>query len=125
VSGVVRPDPIGNGEETTMAKEATAAEKQESAATNGSDAAIEQANEAVSGLRAAIGEASRTLRMLARAGEERARGAEARAVEIGKQLRGHGERAAGGVAQQVKENPLASLAVAFALGFLCAALVRR
>jgi hypothetical protein len=108
-----------------MTKEATAAEKQESAAANGSEAAIEEANEAASGLRAAIGEASRTLHGLARAGKERARDAEARAVEVGKELRGHGERAAGGVARQVRENPLVSLAVAFALGFLCAALVRR
>jgi hypothetical protein len=108
-----------------MTNEAMAAEKQEGNAADETAAATEQANEAASGLRAAIGEASRTLHALARAGKERARDAEARAVEVGKELRGHGERAAGGVARQVKENPLASLVVAFALGFLCAALVRR
>jgi hypothetical protein len=54
-----------------------------------------------------------------------AKDAEGRAIEIGKGLRGHGARAAGGVAHQVEQNPLASLAIAFVLGFLCATLARR
>src|SRR6516225_1240432 len=76
-----------------MTNEAMAAEKQEGNAADETAAATEEANEAASGLRAAIGEASRTLHGLARAGKERARDAEARAVEVGKELRGHGEPA--------------------------------
>ena len=89
---------------------------------NGEVAAIEQASAALTGLRSAIDHASRSLRELSRAGEEWAEG---RAVEIGKGLRSQGERAVGGVARQVEHNPLASVAVAFVLGFLCATLARR
>jgi ElaB/YqjD/DUF883 family membrane-anchored ribosome-binding protein len=92
---------------------------------NGSAAAFEQASAALSGLRSAIDQASHTLRELSRAGEKWAKDAEQRAIEIGKGLRGHGERAVGGVARQVEQNPLASLAIAFAVGFLCAILARR
>jgi hypothetical protein len=92
---------------------------------NRSAAAFEQASAALSGLRSAIDQASHTLRELSRAGEKWAKDAEGRAIEIGKGLRGHGERAVGGVARQVEQNPLASLAIAFALGFLCATLARR
>jgi ElaB/YqjD/DUF883 family membrane-anchored ribosome-binding protein len=87
--------------------------------------ALEQASEALHGLRSAIDEASHTLRELSRSGEEWAKHAEGRAREIGKGLRGQGERAVGGVARQVEQNPLTSLAIAFALGFLCAAMARR
>jgi ElaB/YqjD/DUF883 family membrane-anchored ribosome-binding protein len=92
---------------------------------NGKVAAIEQASAALSGLRAAIDHASRSLRELSRAGEKWAGDAEGRAIEIGKGLRSQGESAVGGVARQVEQNPLASLAVAFAVGFLCATLARR
>jgi hypothetical protein len=44
------------------------------------------------------------------------------AIEIGKGLKSQGERTVGGVARQVEQNPLASAAVAFALGGLCATL---
>jgi hypothetical protein len=84
-----------------------------------------QANEALHGLRAAIDQASRSLRELSRTGEQWARDAEGRALEIGKGLRGQGERAIGGVTRQVEQNPLTSLALAFVLGFLCAAVTRR
>jgi ElaB/YqjD/DUF883 family membrane-anchored ribosome-binding protein len=89
---------------------------------NGAAAAFEHAGAALSGLRSAVDHASRSLRELSRAGEEWAKGAETRAIEIGKDMRGRGERAVGGVARQVEQNPLASLAVAFALGFVCATL---
>jgi hypothetical protein len=88
------------------------------------NAAAEQASAALVGLGSAIDKASRSLRELSRAGEEWAKTAEGRAIEIGKDLRGRGERAVGGVARQVEQNPLASVAIAFALGFLCAALAR-
>jgi hypothetical protein len=92
---------------------------------NGGAAAFEEASAALSGLRSAIDQASHTLRQLSRAGEKWAKDAEERAIEIGKGLRGHGARAVGGVARQVEQNPLASLAIAFAVGFLCATLARR
>jgi ElaB/YqjD/DUF883 family membrane-anchored ribosome-binding protein len=87
--------------------------------------AFEQAGEALHGLRAAIDQTAKTLRELSRAGEEWAKQAEGRALEIGKGLRGQGERAVGGVARQVEQNPLTSVAIAFALGLLCAAAARR
>jgi hypothetical protein len=74
------------------------------------------------GVRAAIDRASGSLRGLTRAGEE---WAEERAIEIGKGLRDQGARAADRLARRVEQNPLASLGVAFVLGVLCAALVRR
>jgi hypothetical protein len=86
---------------------------------------FEQAGAALTRLRSAIDQTSHTLRELSRAGEKWAKDAEGRAIEIGKGLRGQGARAVGGVARQVEQNPLASLAVAFALGFLCATLARR
>ncbi len=88
-------------------------------------AAFEQASEAMHGLRSVIDQASQTLRDLTQAGEDWAKGAEDRAREMAKELRGQGERAVGTVSQQVERNPLTSLAVAFALGFVCAALIRR
>jgi hypothetical protein len=94
-------------------------------ATNTGAGAFEQAGAALTGVRSAIDQASHTLRELSRAGEKWAKDAEGRAIEIGKGLCGQGARAAGGVARQVEQNPLASLAVAFALGFLCATLARR
>jgi ElaB/YqjD/DUF883 family membrane-anchored ribosome-binding protein len=113
-----------------MAKETMTEEKQHGAGwsagdeADGSATVAEQANEAVRGLRAAIDRASHSLRELSRTGEW-AKDAEERAVEIGKGLRGQGERAVGGVSRQVEQNPLTSLAVAFALGFLCAVVARR
>jgi len=41
------------------------------------------------------------------------------------ELRNQGQRAVAGVSQQVEHNPLTSLAVAFALGWLIATLIRR
>jgi ElaB/YqjD/DUF883 family membrane-anchored ribosome-binding protein len=87
--------------------------------------ALEQAKEASQALRAAIDQASHTLRALRRASEGWARHAEGRTGEIGKGSRGPGERAVGGVARQVEQNPLTSVAIAFAVGFLCAAAARR
>jgi len=86
---------------------------------------FERASAALTGLRSAIDQASHTLRELSRAGEKWAKDAEGQAIEIGKGLRAQGARAVVGVARQVEQNPLASLAVAFALGFLCAILARR
>jgi hypothetical protein len=109
-----------------MIEEAMAQERAEGGGeANGSAVAFEQASAALSGLRSAIEQASHTLRELSRAGEKWAKDAEGRAIEIGKGLRGKGARAVGGVARQVEQNPLASLAIAFALGCLCATVARR
>jgi len=48
-----------------------------------------------------------------------------RARYMAKELRSQGERAVGTVSQQVEHNPGTSLAVAFAVGFICASLIRR
>jgi hypothetical protein len=41
------------------------------------------------------------------------------------ELRSQGERASGAVWQQVERHPITSLAIAFALGYLAAILIRR
>jgi ElaB/YqjD/DUF883 family membrane-anchored ribosome-binding protein len=96
-----------------------------SVVAEGGAAALEQANEALHGLRAAVDHASHSLRELSRTGTQWAKDAEERALALGKDLRGRGERAVGGVTRQVEQNPLTSLAVAFAVGFICASLVAR
>jgi ElaB/YqjD/DUF883 family membrane-anchored ribosome-binding protein len=87
--------------------------------------AFEETGEALHGLRSAIYQASHSLRELGRAGEDWAKGAKERALENGKEWREQGGRALGGVTRQVEQNPLASLGIAFALGFLCAVVARR
>jgi ElaB/YqjD/DUF883 family membrane-anchored ribosome-binding protein len=111
--------------EETIAKETGGEARSAGGEANGGARGFAQADEALHGLRSAIDQASHTLRELSRAGEEWAKDAEARTLAIGKGWRGHGQRAAGGVARQVEQNPLTSLAVAFALGLLCAAMARR
>jgi hypothetical protein len=106
--------------DAAMIEEATIQEQAE-----GGAAAVEPAGAARLGLGAAIDRASSGLRGVTRAGEEWARDAEGRAIELGKGLRDQGTRAVGKVARRVENNPIASVAIAFILGFLCAALVRR
>ena len=86
---------------------------------------VEGASEAMQGLRSVIEQASQTLRKLTEAGERWAKEGEHRASDIAKGLATEGERAIGGVSRQVEQNPLISLAVAFALGFICATVIRR
>jgi ElaB/YqjD/DUF883 family membrane-anchored ribosome-binding protein len=87
--------------------------------------AVEGASEAMQGLRSVVEQVSQTLRKLTEAGERWAREGEHRASDLAKELASEGERAVGGVSRQVEQNPLISLAVAFAVGFLCASLIRR
>ena len=68
---------------------------------------------------------SRAMRDLTQVSEHWAHGLQDRARDMAKELRSQGERAVGTVSQQVEHNPLTSLAVAFAVGFLCATLIRR
>jgi ElaB/YqjD/DUF883 family membrane-anchored ribosome-binding protein len=53
-----------------------------------------------------------------------AHGVSDRARNIAKELRGQGDRAVGALSQQVEHNPLANVAVAFAVGFICASLIQ-
>ena len=92
---------------------------------DGNAAAVEPAGAARFGLGAAIDRASSGWRGVTRAGEEWAKGAEGRTIELCKDLRDQGTRAVGKVARQVEHNPIASVAIAFSLGFLCAALALR
>jgi ElaB/YqjD/DUF883 family membrane-anchored ribosome-binding protein len=123
-------------EAAAMAKEAMTEENEERAAperrgdaravpASDGEEAFEQAKEAGHALRSAIDRASRALRELGRTGEEWAKDAEGRAIELGKGLQGQGERAVGGLARQVQQNPLTSLGIAFALGVICAVAARR
>jgi ElaB/YqjD/DUF883 family membrane-anchored ribosome-binding protein len=77
------------------------------------------------GARAAVDRAAQKLRGLRRAGGDWGKDAEKRAAEIGNAVRDQSGRAAGEVARLVEENPFVSLAIAFAVGFLCGQLRRR
>jgi ElaB/YqjD/DUF883 family membrane-anchored ribosome-binding protein len=83
------------------------------------------ASEAVDKLRSVVDQASRSIRDLTEASEQWAQTAQERATEMAKELRVQGEHAVGAVSKQVEQNPLISVAVAFAVGFLVASLVRR
>jgi hypothetical protein len=91
-------------------------------AADGAAAAPGETSEALHGLRGAVDRASHGLRDLGRAGEH---WAEERALELGRGLRGQGERVVGGLARQVEHNPLTSVAIAFTLGVLCTLAARR
>jgi ElaB/YqjD/DUF883 family membrane-anchored ribosome-binding protein len=132
-----------------MAQEAAmAAEKQESGTlSHGNEPrggnGFGQATEALEGLRSVVDQASRAVRDLTQASQQWSQLAQERAREMGQELRSQGERAlagmsqqaqelrnqgeraVAGVSQQVEQNPLTSLAIAFALGYLVATLTRR
>ena len=116
-----------------------AADKQESGArslvddpnpgrTNGGDsggtALGRQATEALEGLRSVIEQVSKALRDLTQASGQWAQGAD-RAREMAQGFRTQGEQAVGTVSRQVEQNPMMSLAVAFAMGYLLATMTRR
>ncbi|HKM72725.1 MAG TPA: hypothetical protein VJX94_22120 [Stellaceae bacterium] len=84
-----------------------------------------QATEAIGKLRSGIDQASRAMHDLTQVSEHWAHGLQDRARDMAKELCNQGEHAVGTVSQQVEHNPLTSLAVAFAVGFLCATLIRR
>lgn len=84
-----------------------------------------EATEALEKLRSGIDQASRAMHDLTQTGEHWAQGLQERARGMAKGLRNQGEHAVGTVSHQVEHNPLTSLAVAFAVGFLCATLIRR
>jgi ElaB/YqjD/DUF883 family membrane-anchored ribosome-binding protein len=92
---------------------------------NGTMLSSPEASEAIERLRSGIDQASRAVRDLTQVGEHWAHGVQDRAVDMAKELRNQGERAVGTVSQRVEHNPLTSLAIAFAVGMLCAMLIRR
>jgi ElaB/YqjD/DUF883 family membrane-anchored ribosome-binding protein len=115
------------------------AEKQESGArsvvsdpnagrSNGGDnagsALGQQANQAIEGLRSVIEQASQVLRDLTQAGSQWVPNTD-RARGMAQGLRTQGEQAVGTVSRQVEQNPMMSLAIAFAMGYLLAAMTRR
>jgi ElaB/YqjD/DUF883 family membrane-anchored ribosome-binding protein len=106
------------------------AEKQETrdrsaGKSGGGDPGLGQANETVEKLRQVVEQASRSIRELTEASERWAQTAQERATAMAKELRSQGEQTVGTVSKQVEHNPLVSVAVAFAVGFLVASLVRR
>jgi hypothetical protein len=95
----------------------------EGGATAGT-AIARQATEALERFRSVIDQASQALRDLAEATGEWAPSAE-RAREVAQGLRSQGEQYVGTVSRQVEKNPMASIAIAFGLGCLLAAIVTR
>jgi ElaB/YqjD/DUF883 family membrane-anchored ribosome-binding protein len=81
----------------------------------------QRASEAIEMLRSGIDQATRAMRDLTDASGDLAQ----RAGGMARDLRKQSERAVSTVSHQVEQNPLTSLAIAFAVGFICAALIRR
>ena len=101
-------------------------DKQESSGDgSGGGFGFNQATEAVEKLRAVVEQASQSIRELTQASEQWAQTAQERATEMAKEFRAQSERAVGTVTEQVEHNPLTSLAIAFAVGFLVASVTRR
>lgn len=91
----------------------------------GASFGLSQATEAIEKLRTVVDQASRSIKDLTQASEHWAQEAQVRAREVAKELREQSEKAVGTVSETVEQNPLASLAVAFAVGFLLASLIKR
>jgi ElaB/YqjD/DUF883 family membrane-anchored ribosome-binding protein len=83
-----------------------------------------QATEALERFRAVIDQASQAMRDLSQATGQWAPAAD-RAREVAQGLRTQGAQAVGTVSQQVEQNPMISIAIAFALGYLLASMTRR
>ena len=98
---------------------------QSDGSVNGSLPSSREATEAIERLRSGIDQASRAMRDLTQVGGDWAHGLQERALDVAKELRSQSDRAVGTVSQQVEHHPLASLGVAFAIGFVCASLIRR
>ena len=96
--------------------------------TNGGDnagsALAQQANQAIEGLRSVIEQASQVLRDMTQAGSQWTQSSD-RAREVAQGLRTQGEQYVGTVSRQVEQNPMISIGVAFAMGYLLATLTRR
>jgi ElaB/YqjD/DUF883 family membrane-anchored ribosome-binding protein len=91
---------------------------------SGGTALGQQASQALEGLRSVIEQASQVLREFTQAGSQWVQNTD-RARDVAQGLRVQGEQAVGTVSRQVEQNPMISLAVAFAMGYLMATLTRR
>jgi ElaB/YqjD/DUF883 family membrane-anchored ribosome-binding protein len=92
---------------------------------NGALLSSREATEAIERLRSGIDQASRAMRDLTQVGGDWAYGVQERVRDMAKELSSQGERAVGTVSRQVEHNPLTSVAIAFAVGVICASLIRR
>ena len=113
-----------------------AAEKQETesrpetgpARTDGGDsggAALgRQATETLERLRSVVDQASQSLSQFAQATGQWVQSSD-RARDMAQGLRTQGEQYVGTVSRQVEQNPMISVAIAFALGYLLASMTRR
>ncbi len=103
-------------------------EEQESAERsggNGMASGFSQTTEAIEKLRGVVDQATHAIKDLTQLSEQWAQQAQERAREVAKQLGEQSNRAVGTVSETVEHNPLASLAIAFAVGFAVARLIRR
>lgn len=84
-----------------------------------------QAREALDRLRGLLDQASQALRDFGQQSGQWTQVAQTRASEMARQFRDQGGVAVDSVSRQVEQNPLTSIGIAFAIGFLFAALIRR
>jgi ElaB/YqjD/DUF883 family membrane-anchored ribosome-binding protein len=84
-----------------------------------------RATEAAEKVRAVVDQASQSIKDWTQVGQQWAQAAPGRAQEMALQVRDQGGKAVGTMSKTVEQNPLASVVVAFAAGFLLASLIRR
>jgi len=88
-----------------------------------------QLTDALDRLRSVVDQTSQMLRDFGQTSGEWTQAAQNRASDMARHLRNQGGIAVDSVSRQVERNPLASVAIAFAVGFACAAvattLIRR
>lgn len=91
---------------------------------SGSTALGQQATETIEKFRTVIDQASQSLRELVQASGQWVQSSD-RAREMAQGLRTQGEQYVGTVSRQVEQNPMMSIAIAFAMGYLLATMTRR
>ncbi len=84
-----------------------------------------QTRETLDRLRGLIDQASQTLRDIGTQSGEWTQAAQNRAGEMARQVRDQSGVAVDSVSRQIERNPLTSIGIAFAIGFVCAALIVR
>lgn len=86
---------------------------------------VAQAAEALEKLRTVVDQASQSMKDWTQLGQQWAQNAPGRAQEMAQQMSEQSGKAVGKMSETVEQNPLASMAVAFAVGFLLASLIKR
>jgi ElaB/YqjD/DUF883 family membrane-anchored ribosome-binding protein len=92
---------------------------------NASNYGVAQATEAMEKLRTVVDQASKSIKDWTQLGQQWAQNAPGRAQEMAQQMREQSGKAVGTMSETVEQNPLASMAVAFAVGFLLASLIKK